>query len=204
MTRPLGPELRFETADFIIRSLVLGDETEEWGSWLADPRLAAMINAKPGVRSLADLRQYIGMFDRIDRHLFGIFEKATGQHVGIRTVEFKRADRSFDQHILVAREGRSRGAMYQSGQVLVDWAYEVCDMLYANSSVIATNRKMLRHIQEDGWVTTGKGFSPSPVTGKFVDIVLSRRSRDTWRTTARSSHYRGENPQTGLETPGSD
>ena len=199
MAAPLGPPLRFETADFIIRSLVLGDESEEWGGWLTDPRLAAMINARPGVRSLADLRRYIGTFDRIDRHLFGIFEKTTGQHIGIRTVEFRRSDRSFDQHILVAIEGRRQGAMYQSGQALVDWAYETCDMLYANSSVIATNRKMLRHIQEDGWVTTGRGFSPSAVTGQFIDIVLSRRSRDTWRTTARSSHFRGDKPQTGLE-----
>ncbi len=198
-----GPTLRFETADFIVRSLVIGDETEEWGGWLEDPKRAAMLNAIPGRRSLADLRKYISGFDRRDRHLFGLFLKPENRLIGIRTVEIDRKRRAFNVHMLVgSSDDWGKGSADQSTGVLIDWLYEVCDLLWAEGTVLAQNKKMIRYLLDSGRSITGNGMTPSAAfDGKLIDMVLMKRHRDIWRKDPRSSVLRGVPALTGLEPP---
>ncbi|MFT3809321.1 MAG: GNAT family protein [Micropepsaceae bacterium] len=202
MPQTYGPTLRFETPDFIVRSAVLGDETEAWGGWLEDPRRAAMLNAVPRRRTLEELRTYISGFDRIDRHLFGLFLKDTGRIIGIRTVEIDRARRAYTVHMLVGDSADwGRGAADQSTGVLVDWAYEVRDLLWIEGTVLAQNRKMIRYLVDSGWSITGDGKTPSAAfDGRLIDMVLLKRHRDVWRKDPRSSVLRGVPALTGLES----
>lgn len=202
MPANLGPTLRFETPDFIVRSLVIGDETEAWGGWLEDPKRAAMLNAIPGRRSLADLRKYISGFDRRDRHLFGLILKRENRLIGIRTIEIDRARRAFNVHALVgSSDDWGQGAIDQSTGVLIDWLYEVCDLLWAEGTVLAQNKKMIRYLLDSGWSITGKGMTPSAAfDGKLIDMVLLKRHRDIWRKDPRSSVLRGVPAITGLES----
>lgn len=202
VSKAAGPMLKFETPDFIVRSLVSGDETEEWGGWLEDPKRAAMLNAMPGRRSLDDLRKYISGFDRIDRHLFGLFLKESGRMIGIRTADIDRIRRAFSVHMLVgSSDDWGKGSAEQSTGVLIDWLYEVCDLLWSEGTVLAQNKKMIRYLVESGWTITGKGFTPSAAfDGKMIDMVTLRRHRDVWRKDPRSSVFRAVPPLTGLET----
>lgn len=202
MSQTLGPTLRFETPDFIVRSLVIGDETEEWGGWLEDPKRAAMLNAIPGRRSLADLRKYISGFDRRDRHLFGLILKRENRLIGIRTIEIDRGRRAFNVHALVgSSDDWGQGAIDQSTGVLLDWLYEVCDLLWSEGTVLAQNKKMIRYLLDSGWSITSKGMTPSAAfDGKLIEMVLLKRHRDIWRKDPRSSVQRGVPALTGLES----
>lgn len=201
MPQTYGPPLRFETPDFVFRSLVHGDETEEWGGWLADPKLAVMLNARPRVRSIAELTQYIDSFDRIDRHLFGIFERRKNRLIGIRTAELHRSRRTFGIHMLVGGRGDwGGGSMDQTTAVLNNWAYEVQGMEWSEAQVLAHNKKMIRYLCDNGWTIVGKGMVPAADTLKLIDIIQLRRHRDVWRKDHRSSAVTGISPATGLET----
>ncbi|MFT3809322.1 MAG: hypothetical protein QM698_05340 [Micropepsaceae bacterium] len=195
-----GPARRFEMPDFMSRSLVEGDETEAWAGWLEDPGLARQLNARPGRRPLAEIRRYIAGFDRIDRHLFGIFRPSPETLIGLWTIEIDRPRRAFTAHMLVGDKAeRSQGAKEQSSIALMNWAFEVCDLLWCESSIVATNRKMLRHVRETGWTVVGTGLAPSAAGGPMVDIVRVRRHRDVWRKDPRSSFVTGDPVLTGLE-----
>lgn len=200
MTRAPGPPLWFETPDFIFRSLVHGDETEEWGSWLADPGTAAMLNAVPRARSLDELRLYIDTFNRIDRHLFGIFEKTSGRLIGIRTAEIDQARRAYSVHMVVgSRTDWGQGSMDQTTEVLNNWAYETCDLLWSEASVLERNKKMVRYLCDSGWSIVRKDMGVSAVDGRLIDLVALRRHGDVWRKDPRSSVMTGVPAPTGLE-----
>ncbi|MFT3809320.1 MAG: GNAT family N-acetyltransferase [Micropepsaceae bacterium] len=202
MPQTLGPELWFDTPDFILRSLVPGDENDSWANWLADPTLAANLNAAPRAGTMDQLRAYIAKFNRIDRHALGIFAREDGEMVGIRTIEIDPARRAFNVHVLVGEKSIwGQGAKEQTSIALINWAFETRDLIWCEASVLASNRKMLRHLDETGWVIWGKGITTAAVTGKAIDVVKLRRHRDVWRKDPRSSFITGDPPQTGVKPP---
>jgi len=197
----LGLPLRFETPDFILRSIVIGDETEEWGAWLANPKLAAMVNTQPRVRTLAELRQYISSFNRRDRHLFGIYPRTAGRLIGIRTIDIDAARRAFSVHMLVGdSDVWGQGSMDQTTGPLNNWLYETCDLIWSEASVLAINKKMIRYLTGNAWTITAKQNAVPAMNGTVVDLVTLRRHRDIWRKDDRSSMVTGIAPPTGLET----
>ncbi|MFT3809323.1 MAG: hypothetical protein QM698_05345 [Micropepsaceae bacterium] len=203
MSQALGPTLRFETADFIMRSLVLGDESETWGAWFAEPRIAAMLNAPARARTPAQLRDYINLHDRRDRHLFGVFTKDDNRLIGIRTADIDRRRRAFSVHMVVGSDTDwGAGSMVQTTELLNNWTYETCDLLWSEASVLARNRKMVRYLIGLGWSVIGGGMIPSAADdGKLVEAVQLRRHRDIWRKDPRSCFVTGIPAPTGLEPP---
>ena len=200
MTKTLGPVLRFETPDFIMRSLVLGDESESWGAWFADPRIAAMLNGPQRARTLEQLRDYINLHDRRDRHLFGIFTKDDNRLIGIRTAEIDRLRRACGMHIVIGSDRDwGRGAMEQTVVPLYNWAFETCDLLRCEVSVLARNKKMVRYLSTHGWTVGGGGMLKSATDGKLIEAISFQFHRDTWRKDPESSFAAGVPAPTGLE-----
>lgn len=205
MSQTLGPTLRFETKDFVMRSLVLGDESETWGSWFADPRIASMLNLPPRARTLQQLRNHINLHNRIDRHAFGIYTKADNRLIGIRSVNIHRSRRAFDIHIVIGSDSDwGKGAMEQTVNVLYDWGFEHCDFLWCEASVLARNKKMLRWLLDHGWTVFGGGMVKSAADGKLIESVAIRFHRDAWRKDPESRFHAGLPAPTGLEPAGAN
>lgn len=200
MSQTLGPALRFETDDFIMRSLVLGDESEEWGAWFADPRIATMLNAPARARTLEQLRDHIKLHNRIDRHALGLFSKADNRLIGIRGINIDRRRRAFEINIVVGSNSDwGEGAMEQTVTVLYNWGFETCDFLWCEASVLARNKKMIRWTLNHGWTIAGRGTVPSAVDGSPLEAVKVRFHRDQWRKDPESSFLTGLPAPTGLE-----
>ncbi len=205
MAQTLGPTLRFETEDFIMRSLVLGDESEAWGAWFADPRIAAMLNAPARARTLEQLRDHINLNDRIDRHALGIFTKADNRLIGIRGVNIDRSRRAYDIHIVVGSDSDwGGGTMEQTVTVLYNWAFETLDLLWCEASILARNKKMMRWVLSRGWTIAGRGTVKSAADGSPVEAIKVRFHRDDWRKDPESSFLTGIPAPTGLEPAAAD
>jgi [ribosomal protein S5]-alanine N-acetyltransferase len=72
-----------ETARFTLRPLTEADASDQYRAWLQDAEAQRYIKAAAETRSVQDLRSYIA--DRIGRHdvlFLGIFDRATGRHIG--------------------------------------------------------------------------------------------------------------------------
>ncbi len=75
--------VRISTERFLLRELTEGDVTQRYLSWLSDVATQRFIVAAAKTKRLSDLKQYVQ--ERIGREdvlFLGIFEKATGVHVG--------------------------------------------------------------------------------------------------------------------------
>ena len=188
MANAKGPLLRFETPNYIMRSLQEGDENETWTGWLADPQTAAMLNAQPVRATLKDLRGYIARFDRVTRHLFGIFEKATGRMVGVRTCEIDKARSAYRVHLLIGvPEDRGQGARTETAKVVNHWMYEECGLLHCEATVVSSNERMLKSLLQSGWIVTGHSLKKSAAGNAAVQLVEMRRHREIWRRLQRQA-----------------
>lgn len=68
---------------FVLRELTEADVTDRYCEWLRDLDIQKYITAAAGTHTLADLRQYV--LERIGRSdvlFLGIFDSATGAHIG--------------------------------------------------------------------------------------------------------------------------
>ena len=71
------------SARFHLRELALADVTERYLQWFRDAQAAKYIVAAADTRALSDLRQYVReRIDRSDVLFLGIFDRATGLHIG--------------------------------------------------------------------------------------------------------------------------
>jgi [ribosomal protein S5]-alanine N-acetyltransferase len=68
---------------FLLRELTENDVTERYLSWLSDAAAKRFIVAAANTKSLSDLKRYVQKrIGREDILFLGIFEKATGLHIG--------------------------------------------------------------------------------------------------------------------------
>ena len=75
--------IEIDTERYVLRELTGDDATERYLGWLLDPYTRQFITAAGMTESLVDLRRYIEARAGRDDVLFlGIFDKATGLHVG--------------------------------------------------------------------------------------------------------------------------
>jgi RimJ/RimL family protein N-acetyltransferase len=192
-----GPPVHFETPNYILRSLEPGDENEAWAGWLADPKTAAMLNAAPRTWPLSELRRYIDRFDRVTRHLFGIFDKTDGRMLGIRTFEIDPVASTYRGHLLIGDAGdRGQGARIETNKVTNDWLHEDLDLQYAVGTLVATNKRMMDSLIKNGWIITGYATRKSATSADLIQLVHMSRHREVWRSRQRLAA--GSNP-TGPE-----
>jgi len=68
---------------FLLRPLTEGDVTERYLSWLCDSDAERFITAAADTKAISDLKEYVSdRIGRVDIFFLGIFEKATGLHIG--------------------------------------------------------------------------------------------------------------------------
>ena len=84
-------KVEIPTERFLLRELSSGDVSERYLSWLRTDEAQKRIVAAAATKKLSDLRQYV--LERIGRKdvlFLGIFEKASGAHIG--NIKFEPVD----------------------------------------------------------------------------------------------------------------
>jgi RimJ/RimL family protein N-acetyltransferase len=119
--------VQIETRRFLLRELSERDVSERYLSWFRDPDAQANISAAPTTKTLEDLRQYVAQrTGREDVLFLGIFDKASGAHIG--NVKYEPVDTSSRYAIMgilvgdpqYRRQGVASEVLLASGQWLKD------------------------------------------------------------------------------------
>src|SRR5947209_16956020 len=83
----MAASVDIETGRFRLRTLKPSDASERWRGWARDPAVMQPLNNAARAMSLDYLARYVSSFDGNNRHLIGVFDKATGLHIGFFLVE---------------------------------------------------------------------------------------------------------------------
>ena len=174
--------IKLETPNYIVRTLEAADATDGWREWMTDPTALRHLNAKPRVLTDAEIHAYIARFDRMNAHLLGIFEKDTGDLVGIRTFYIDPKRNEFLVNVLVGEsEARNKGARTETRNATFRFFFEELGMQAGNCTVLATNEPMMRLMAPNGWIHEGTTRNPAADGRSTIEVHRFRLPREIWK-----------------------
>jgi RimJ/RimL family protein N-acetyltransferase len=133
--------------------------------------------------------QYIETFDQRSHLLLGIFEKSSGAHIGMLTVDINHALSQFLVNLLIGDpEYRNKGVTSSITVPFREYFFETLGLNRAMASVLARNSAMIHYLRKTGWQLdqTLKRSAKSNADGEMLDICLFSLSREAWRAWKKS------------------
>jgi RimJ/RimL family protein N-acetyltransferase len=184
--RPTIPRkrIRFESQQYLVRSLGTDDASDRWAEWMSEPELAHAINAPERRWTKTDIAKYIETFDQRTVLLLGIFDKSSGAHIGIFTVDINPVTGQFISNMLIGEpDYRHKGVMMSLTVPYRDYFFEMLDLKVALGSVLARNAPVVEYLRKTGFQLdrTIKGGAKSRHGGEPLDLCLFSQSREAWR-----------------------
>jgi RimJ/RimL family protein N-acetyltransferase len=172
-----------ETAHFRLRTLRVADANENWCEWLMDPRAQANLNAPPRRLTIDELRAYVASFDGVSSHIVGIFEKQSGQLVGVRNayVDYVRSQAVLNT-LVGEVSARNKGAQHESRYAMHNFVFEDLDIQTLRATVVSTNAYMLGLLASTGWELQGKSLKPRVSGHGNIELHQFRLTREAWRS----------------------
>jgi len=186
MPAPKQPKrnVRIDSEKYLIRTIGPDDASDRWASWMSDPEVMHMLNLRARTWKKADVLDYMKKFDQQSSLLLGIFEKQSGTHIGIFTVDINHVRNQFLVNLLIGElEYRNKHVTSSIAMSFHEYFFETLGLKMAMASVLARNAPMIHYLQKNGWKLdqTLKHSTKSYADGAMLDVCLFSLSRDAWR-----------------------
>jgi len=181
--------VRIHSERYLVRTIEPTDASERWASWMSDPEARHMLNMPAHGWGKPDIVKYISTFDQRSCLLLGIFEKSSGLHIGVLTVDINCVTSQFLVNLLIGEpEYRSKGVTTSIAVPFRDYFFETLGLNTALASVLARNIPMIHYLRKTGWQLdqTLKRSARSNADGEMLDICLFSLSREAWRAWRKS------------------
>ena len=152
------------TPRFRLRELTLDDVGERYLAWLADPVSVRFITAAAQTRGLEDLRVYVReRIGRTDVLFLGIFDRATGLHVGNVKYEPVDSERGFAiMGILIGEPAyRGKGASREVLEASARWLGEHRGIREILLGVAEDNVSAIRAYEAVGFTIESTPYIPA-------------------------------------------
>jgi ribosomal-protein-alanine N-acetyltransferase len=151
------------TERFDLRELSLADVTDRYLKWFSDGEATKYIATAARTTALSDLRQYV--LERIDREdvlFLGIFDRASGVHIG--NIKYEPVDRAQGYAIMGILIGdptyRGRGVAAEVLQASARWLQQHRGISQIVLGVRRDNAKAIRAYESAGFVIERTPYIP--------------------------------------------
>jgi hypothetical protein len=174
--------LQLDSENFTLRSLVPEDAVRDWGDWLADPATAAAVNAVPRSLSVEERRQYIAAMDNKTAYILGIFEKTSGDMIGIWTIYVDPGSQEYLLNVLVGPgDGRNQGALTETREPIYRYFFNEGGMEAARLNVMASNTYVLGRLKKQPWTIEHRSQTTLAGTNDPVEVCHLRMTKQAWQ-----------------------
>jgi RimJ/RimL family protein N-acetyltransferase len=141
--------VRIDSEKYLIRTIEPDDGSDRWASWMSDPEVMHMLNLRPRTWMKADVLDYIKTFDQQSSLLLGIFEKQSGTHIGIFTVDINQVQSRFRVNLLIGEPGyRNKRVTSSIAMPFHEYFFETLGLNMAIASVLAHNVPMIHYLEK--------------------------------------------------------
>jgi RimJ/RimL family protein N-acetyltransferase len=186
MTAPEQPRrnVRIDSEKYLIRTIETDDASDRWASWMSDPEVMHMLNLRPRTWMKADVLDYIKTIDQQSSLLLGVFEKQSGTHIGIFTVDVNQVQSQFRVNLLIGEpEYRNKRVTSSIAMAFHEYFFETLGLNMAMATVLGHNAPMIHYLKKNGWKLdrTVEHSRKSNADGTMLDVCVFSLSRDAWR-----------------------
>lgn len=176
--------LQFETKNYLVRSLEKGDVSEGWCNWLTDQTMADLLNAQCRKLSRDELESYIAKFDNRDRIILGIYHRPSATHIGVMTILASHTGQDALINLIIGEDRfRAIGNIMEMREVrtaVSNYLFFERGFRAMFASVVAHNARVLAFMRLAGWEVIDRVPSKPSATGRIVDLVLLRKTRESY------------------------
>jgi len=179
-----GRPIDLETARFRLRSLKPVDASERWLGWVKDPEVVHPANAPVRHMTRQELAQYIGSHDNYTRYLIGVFDKASGLHVGFFFIDVDRTHDTATFNVMIGEKSFwGKGVVNEARAALIDYFFDKLGMAKICGGPLSRNFPMVFNYKAQGWIYEGtlRGHFKSVVDGSRLDQLRFRFLPYEWR-----------------------
>lgn len=163
----------------------------DWGSWLADPATAAVLNSVPRELSVGERRQFISHIDNKSSYLLGIFEKRSARMVGIWAIYVDLTEREYLLNILVGPgDRRNQGALTETREPIYRHFFMELGMNAARINVMANNTYVLGRLKKQPWTLEHKSKMEQPGHAEPKEVCHLKMTKQAWS----DFHAKGPSP----------
>ena len=161
------------TERFLLRELTEEDVTQRYLGWLSDSESKKFIAAATAVQKLSDLRQYV--LERVGRDgilFLGIFEKASGLHIG--NIKYEPVDSALGYAIMgmligdLAYRGKKVGAEVLNASA--GWLKEHRNIRQIVLGVSKDNHAAVKAYEKAGFVVADTPHIQKPMPGAITMV----------------------------------
>jgi RimJ/RimL family protein N-acetyltransferase len=178
-------KVRIHSEKYLIRTIEPDDASDRWAGWMSDPQVRYMLNTAARDWTKADVASYIKTFDQRRNLLLGIFEKQTGTHIGIFTVDIHYGLGHFLVNLLIGEPAyRNKHVTTSIALPFREYFFETLGLNAAMASVLARNTPMIHYLLKNGWQleqTVKQDAKSHPDGAVLDDVCLFSLSREVWR-----------------------
>jgi RimJ/RimL family protein N-acetyltransferase len=204
--------VRIDSEKYLIRTIEPDDASDRWASWMSDPEVVHMLNLRARTWKKADVLDYIKTFDQLSSLLLGIFEKQSGTHIGVFTVDINQVRSQFLVNLLIGEpEYRNKHVTSSIAMPFHEYFFETLGLNMAVASVLAHNAPMIHYLKKNGWKLdqTVKHGKKSNADGAMLDVCLFSLPLDACangrkKILRRSSQPEGRSPCARATTKAAD
>jgi len=178
-----GRPVDIETERFRLRSLKPVDASERWLSWVADPEVVHPTNAPVRHMTRQELASYIAGHDNYRRYLIGVFDKASGVHLGFYFIDVDRNHDTATFNVIIGEKSFwGKGVINETRAALIDYFFDKLGIAKICGGPLSRNFAMIFNYKAQGWVYEGtlRGHFKSVVDGSPLDQLRFRLLPHEW------------------------
>jgi ribosomal-protein-alanine N-acetyltransferase len=181
VTWTVGSPVRLETERAVLRSLTVDDVGPVYVGWLRDPEVTRYMNARFDEVSEDTVRAFVSAHDDRERFLLGIFDRASGKHVGNHRAICHAVHRRAHVGVMIGdRDHWGTGIVPETRTVLLDFLFGAVGMLKVCGEVYALNAAAIFNYQVLGFTVEGALVSHAACGQGRSDVVLFAMLRHDW------------------------
>ena len=165
---------RIETERLVLRELAAGDVSADYVAWLNDPEVSRFLETRHSPQDAASVTAFVAAVRaRDDEHLFGIFLKDSGRHIGNIKVGPVRAHHGVaDVSLLVgARDCWGKGYASEAIAALSRYAFDDLGVAKLSASMYAPNQGSLHAFLKAGYREEGRRRGHYDLDGERCDLI---------------------------------
>lgn len=131
---------RIDTERFWLENLT-PEHADRVSAWRGLDRVQTALAESAPKWSVEQWAAYIGSFDHVKNHMFGIFERASGQPVGFYTLEISPKHNTGSITLVIGADGALRQAVaIETARALTDWAFDIRGLDKLTAKVASHNQ----------------------------------------------------------------
>jgi RimJ/RimL family protein N-acetyltransferase len=189
MPAPRQPKIpkinvRIDCGRYLIRTVKPDDASEAWAGWMSDPEVIRMLNSGGPALTKSDIVAYIKQFDQRSHLLLGVFEKASGLHLGIFRIDIDTKLKRFLVFLLIgAAQHRNKGITNEITVPFRDYFFETLGLDTMMATALAHNQAIIHYLLKSGWSLDQKlaRSVKSQADSSMLDLCCFSMTRDAWR-----------------------